>query len=125
VTPIQRDLQAQVLYALWHVNAGTVDQVRAALPTHHLRAYTTLQTVLNRLAKHGLVSRAKRGNAFVYAPRLSEADYIVRAIENTLESASSEARQAAIGYLIGGLDEAEIAELRRRGRELEEKRPER
>jgi hypothetical protein len=42
-----------------------------------------------------------------------------------LASASSDARQAVIGYLICGLDEAEIAELRRDGRELEEKRQQR
>ncbi len=46
-SPIQGELQAQIMSALWRLEAGTVEQVRSALPTRYRSAYTTVQTVLN------------------------------------------------------------------------------
>lgn len=59
-TPIQGELQAQVMAALWRLGSGTVDQVRDALPARYRSAYTTVQTVLNRLAERGLLDRERR-----------------------------------------------------------------
>jgi len=62
---IQGDLQAQIMTALWRLESGTVEQVRSGLPARYRGAYTTVQTVLNRLAERGLLVRSKRGNAIV------------------------------------------------------------
>lgn len=119
---IQGDLQAQLMTALWRLESGTVEQVRSALPPRYRGAYTTVQTVLNRLAERDLLVRSKRGNAIVYTPRLTEAEYVSRSIEQTLAGASTPAREAALAQLIGDLDRDEFTALRRRGRELERKR---
>lgn len=119
---IQGDLQAQIMTALWRLESGTVEQVRSGLPARYRGAYTTVQTVLNRLAERGLLVRSKRGNAIVYTPKLTEAEYVSRSIEETLAGASSHARQAAIAQLISDLDRDEITALRRRGRDLARKR---
>ena len=119
---IQGDLQAQIMTALWRLESGTVEQVRSGLPPRYRGAYTTVQTVLNRLAERGLLVRTKRGNAIVYTPKLTEAEYVSRSIERTLAGASTHARKAAIARLIGDLDRDEITALRRRARELEHKR---
>jgi predicted transcriptional regulator len=119
---ITGDLQAQIMAALWRLESGTVEQVRSALPTRYRGAYTTVQTVLNRLAERGLLARDKDGNAIVYTPKLTEAQYVSRSIEQTLAGASTHARQAAIAQLIGDLDRDEIATIRRRARDLERKR---
>lgn len=118
MTPLQGDLQTQVMAVLWRLGEGTVEQVRAALPPRYQGAYTTVQTVLNRLADRGLATREKAGRGFVYRPGLSEADYVSKAIERALSGASAGARQAALAQLVGGLGEDEIAELRRRSREI-------
>lgn len=99
--------------ALWRVEAGTVEQVRAALPSRYQGAYTTVQTVLNRLHERGLLSRKRQGLAFVYRPRLSEPEYLSRTIETTLAGASTEVRQAVLAQLLGGLGRSELAELRK------------
>ena len=119
---IQGDLQAQIMTALWRLESGTVEQVRSALPARYRGAYTTAQTVLNRLAERGLLERSKDGNAIVYTPKLTEAEYVSQSIEQTLASASIHARQAAIAQLISDLDRDEITALRKRGRDLERKR---
>jgi predicted transcriptional regulator len=122
LTPITGELQTQIMSAMWRLGSGTVEQVRAALPPRYRGAYNTIQTVLNRLAERGLLSRHKAGNAIEYRPRLSEADYLSRSISQTLAAASMDARQAALAQLIGGLDKHELADLQQLAREMSAKR---
>jgi len=122
VTPITGELQTQIMAAIWRLGGGTVEHVRAALPPRYRGAYNTIQTVLNRLAERGLLSRHKVGNAIEYRPRLSEADYISRAISQTLAAASMDARQAALAQLVGTLDKDELADLQQLARDMSEKR---
>lgn len=122
LTPFSGELQGQVMAALWRIETGTVDQVRAALPQRYRGAYTTTQTVLNRLAERDLVARRRRGNVIVYRPRITEAQYLTRTIETTLAAASADARQVVLAQLIGGLEGQELLELQRLAREVAEKR---
>ena len=119
VTPIVGELQAQIMAALWRLEAGTVEQVRAALPPRYQGAYTTVQTVLNRLAERGFLTRKRAGQAIVYKPKLSEAQYLSRTIQHTLASASPDARQAALAQLIHGLQDSERADLQRLTNEID------
>jgi predicted transcriptional regulator len=113
------DLQAQIMSALWRLEAGTVEQVRSALPARYRGAYNTVQTVLNRLTDRGLLTRRKRGSAFEYRPTLSESDYLSKSIATTLAGASTGARRAALAQLIGGLDDKELEHLQELARQLE------
>ena len=119
---ISGELQLQLMSAVWRLGAGTVEQVRSELPPRYRGAYTTIQTVLNRLAERGLLSRHKTGNAIEYRPTLSEADYLSRSIASTLAGASSGARQAALARLIADLDDGELTKLQRLAREVSGKR---
>lgn len=114
--PIQGELQVQVMAVMWRLEAATVEQVRAALPPRSRGAYTTIQTVLNRLAERGLLTRRRAGQAMEYRPAISEADHLSQSIARTLAGASSDARQAALARLLGELSEAELSNLRRGGR---------
>ena len=119
---IQGELQAQIMAALWQLGEGTVGQVRTALPKASRGAYTTVQTVLNRLADRGLLSRTKSGNALIYRPTLSEDEYVSQSIERALSSASSEARQLALAQLVGNIDGVELRDLKRLAKEIERQR---
>jgi predicted transcriptional regulator len=121
-TVIQGELQAQIMNALWRLGEGTVPDVRAALPARYRSAYTTVQTVLNRLAERGLLARTKSGKQIIYTPRVSEADYVSRSIETTLAGASTEARQAVLASLVGRLDKSELSELQALAKEITGKR---
>jgi BlaI family transcriptional regulator, penicillinase repressor len=125
VTPLQGELQSQIMAAVWRLNEGTVEQVRQALPPDSdgpERAYNTVQTVLNRLAERGLLSRRREGHVIIYAPGLSEAEYLSRSMEHTLRGASSQARQVALAQLIGSLPADEAAELGRLAETISEER---
>jgi len=122
---IQGELQAQIMTTLWRLDAGTVEQVRSGLPPRYQGAYTTVQTVLNRLAGRGLLSREREGRGLVYRPRISEAEYLSRTIRRTLAGASTDARQAALADLVGGIDAQELSRLQSRAKKVSEARKKR
>lgn len=122
MTPISGELQIQIMTVLWRTGEGTVEQVRSGLPPRYRGAYTTVQTVLNRLTDRGMLKREKEGKGFVYRPAVSESDYVARSIERTLAGASSQARQAALAQLLGGIDSGELSDLQRLAREVDAKR---
>jgi predicted transcriptional regulator len=111
--PLQGELQLEVMAVLWRLGSGTVEQVRQSLPEHQQGAYTTVQTVLNRLADRGLLLRERVGPRIVYRPSLTEGEYLSRSIAATLQGATPDARQAALAKLVDGLDSQELAELER------------
>jgi predicted transcriptional regulator len=114
--PIQGDLQAQVMSVMWRLETATVEQVRGALPPRYRGAYTTIQTVLNRLAERGLLTRQRNRNVIEYRPAISEADHVSLSIARRLDAASSDARQTALARLIGELSDSELSALRRLAR---------
>ena len=104
LSPIQGELQAQIMPVLWRVGEATVEEVRSALPRRYRSAYNTVQTILNRLTDRGLLQRDRRGKTFVYRPRISEAEYFSRSIEQSLASTSQATRNSVLAQLIGSLD---------------------
>jgi BlaI family penicillinase repressor len=56
--------------AIWLRRAATVADVRECLSSYRPLAYTTVLTVLDRLAKKGAVTRVKRGKTHFYEPLL-------------------------------------------------------
>jgi len=109
------ELQAQLMGALWRLGGGTVEDVRRALPLRYEGAYTTVQTVLNRLAQRGLLIRERRGQTIRYRPTITEADYVEGIIERTLAGASHDARRTVLVHLVRKLDERGLSEVRSLG----------
>lgn len=109
---------------LWRRGAARVEEVRQSMPRRQRGAYTTVQTVLNRLAERGLLRRQRQGNAILYVPRMTEAEYLSGSLDRALAGASEDARRAAIAELMGGLEKEELRKVesmaediyRRRGR---------
>jgi predicted transcriptional regulator len=64
-------LELLCLNALWSLGQASVKDVRARLAPDRPLAYTTVMTMLDRLARRGIVTRRKTGRAFVYAPAVS------------------------------------------------------
>jgi predicted transcriptional regulator len=98
---------------VWRLGEATVDDVRAAQPDSRRLAYTTVQTVLNRLEDRGLLERERRGKAFVYRAAYKEPELLARSIGDRLADASSDTRKAALLSLVDGLEPDELDEVAR------------
>lgn len=110
---IRGDLQKEVMRVLWSESPLSVEEVRQKLPRSRGSAYTTVQTVLNRLAERGLVSRNTGNRAIRYRPAFSESDHLSMTIRGTLAGASEQARAAALANLVGDLDAQDLEKIRR------------
>jgi len=61
-------LEMMCLNALWEIEEGNVEDVRKVVSQNRPLAYTTVLTLLDRLARRGAVSRRKEGRGFRYQP---------------------------------------------------------
>jgi BlaI family penicillinase repressor len=67
------DRELDIMKALWDSRGGTVAEVHELLITRRGNvAYTTVQTMLNRLEEKGHVRREKVGRAYTYKPVMKE-----------------------------------------------------
>ncbi len=64
-------LELACLKALWRLGEGTVREVWQALQPEQKLAYTTVLTVLDRLARKGAAERRLAGRCLIYAPAVS------------------------------------------------------
>jgi len=91
------DLERAVMDVLWDRDPAadpvTVRDVAEALQNRDL-AYTTVMTVLDRLAGKGMVSRERAGRAWRYQPAASREAYIAQLMLDALDLAGS--RDAAL-----------------------------
>ena len=110
---LRGDLQDEVMQIMWRLGESTVDDVREAQPERSRCAYTTIQTVMNRLLDRGLLERRKRSKAFVYKPQFDESELVARSIGDRLATASAGARRAALLQLVEGLDQEELEDVAR------------
>ena len=79
-------LELLCLKALWPLREGNVKDVQRAVAQTRPLAYTTIMTVLERLAHKGKLTRRKQGRAFVYAPTVSEDEMRRVAVRELVES---------------------------------------
>jgi predicted transcriptional regulator len=65
-------LELRCMKALWALRAGTVHEIRAQLLSERQLAYTTVLTLMDRLARKGIVEREKRGRSHLYRALVAE-----------------------------------------------------
>ena len=115
------ELERAVLEALWELE-GT-DPERRGVSGRDVRdrlqlgggrdlAYTTLMTVLDRLARKDVVVRERDGRAFRYAPRLTRAAMTAELMREALEGTRGDREQALVSF-VGEASEEDLAALRR------------
>lgn len=119
---IRGNLQGEIMKILWEGGGASVDGVRNELPATRRGAYTTVQTVLNRLAERGLVVKRKEGRSMTYEAAVSEADYLSSSLHRVLEGASEPARRSALLNLVEELSDSERSELRDLTRRIDDRR---
>lgn len=78
-------LELDCMNALWRLGEATVRDIHGALATTRPRAYTTIMTILDRLAQKGVVERQKAGRAWLYKANLSADQARTHAVRRLVE----------------------------------------
>ena len=95
-------LELDCMNTLWPIGEGTVREIRDLLAARRPRAYTTIMTIMDRLARKGVVERKKTGRAYVYRPRLSAEDARAQALGQVLDSFFGGSKEALLAQLGNG-----------------------
>jgi predicted transcriptional regulator len=115
------DLERAVMDHLWDTGGPqTVRQVHDALCTRRELAYTTVMTVLQRLARKGLVAQIRDDRAHRYAPMNGRDELVAGLMVDALdEAAGPGGRQAALMHFVERVGADETDALRRALAELD------
>lgn len=106
------DLERAVMDVLWDADgAVSVREVHEKLATDRDLAYTTVMTVLDRLAKKKVATRVRDGRAWQYSPAGSREEMTASTMRTTLQSLDNADRRSAMMHFIGTASPDEIADL--------------
>ena len=94
-------LELHCMNALWRLGHATVREVHAAVGSTRPRAYTTIMTILDRLAQKGVVERQKSGRAWVYRAQLSADQARTHAVVRLVEGFFQGSTEALVSHVSG------------------------
>ena len=117
------DLERAVMDHLWGADQPqTVRQVHQSLRAQRDLAYTTVMTVLQRLARKDLVVQIRDDRAHRYAPTHGRDELVAGLMVDALDQAANSGdRQAALVHFVERVGAAEADALRRALADLESK----
>ena len=110
------ELERAVMDRLWAAPDGearTVREVHAELAADRDIAYTTVMTVMDRLARKELVLQERDGRAFRYRARASRASLTAELMRETLDDFSEKERSTALVAFVEDASREDLAALRR------------
>ncbi len=107
------ELETDVLGVVQERGPVTVQAVKEALAPRRALAYTTVMTVMSRLAAKGLLERQKEGRAYSYTPAASAEKVAGSLLQALVRRLYAGATGKAIAQLLEAEETVDDAELER------------
>jgi BlaI family transcriptional regulator, penicillinase repressor len=92
-------LELDCMNTLWPMGEGTVREIRDRLAERLPRAYTTIMTIMDRLARKGIVERRKAGRAYIYRANLTAEDARSQALGHVVEKFFGGSKDLLLAHL--------------------------
>jgi len=92
-------LELDCMNTLWPLGEATVREIRDRLAPRRPRAYTTIMTIMDRLARKGVVERRRTGRAYLYRARLSAEEARAHALAQVVENFFGGSQEALLLHL--------------------------
>ena len=120
---ITSEFEWKILKSLWERNKGTVKQVWQDVFPNGERAYTTVQTYMERLVEKGILEKEKIGLVNFYTPIISEKGALDSATQGLVSRAFNGSFGMLATYLIGSqeIEEKDLEKIRKLLDEREKK----
>jgi BlaI family transcriptional regulator, penicillinase repressor len=104
-------LELECMKALWVLGEANVHGIRGRLWDFRPLAYTTIMTVMERLARKGVVERRREGRFHIYRPLVSNGEVREHAVGRLINDFFLGSREALREYLDGnGAEKLSMAE---------------
>jgi predicted transcriptional regulator len=92
-------LELECMSVLWPLGEGTVRDIHGQLAASRPRAYTTIMTIMDRLAQKGIVTRRRVGRAYLYQANLTAEEARISAIEKIVAGFFGGSTEALAAHL--------------------------
>jgi predicted transcriptional regulator len=94
-------LESDVMEVIWLKNTEvSVRDVFETLAGAREIAYTTVMTIMGRLAEKGILAKHKEKNAFLFSPVISREDFTAQMVDNVVDDLLSDFSEAAMASFI-------------------------
>jgi predicted transcriptional regulator len=107
------DLELDVMRVAWAREAVTVRDVLDALAATRPLAYTTIMTIMSRLAEKGWLTAEKQGRAYLYRAAHSRQEAEAEAAGKVIRALLEDFGDMAVAQFVKELDEIDPKQLTR------------
>ncbi|OFW32002.1 MAG: hypothetical protein A2074_08335 [Candidatus Aquicultor primus] len=117
------ELEADIMRVVWELGGATVKDVFEELyPDKHL-AYTTIMTVMSRLANKNVLKQDRSGTAYMYTPNVSQEDMANAMITQVVDKVMGGRVAPILSFLLNKGD-IDVKELDRIKQAIQDKKKE-
>jgi BlaI family transcriptional regulator, penicillinase repressor len=107
------DLEVDIMGIIWKAKTATVKDVFEIMYERRRLAYTTIMTVMNRLAVKGILAQDKTAVPYVYEPLIQRDEVAKSMVKEVVERLLDGSARPVLSYLLDEDIEAdEISELK-------------
>lgn len=94
------DLEADIMENVWQMNRVTVREIYEKLRLERGIAYTTVMTIMGRLAEKNLLQKETAGNAYLYTPTISREEFTQNVVNQVLDGLFDEFSEPALNHFV-------------------------
>jgi len=95
------ELESEIMGIIWdRKDAVAVKDVAEILSKKRQIAYTTVMTIMGRLANKGVLVRHLQGASYLYKPKFSKEQFVARAVHNIFSSTVSTLGEEVLTHFI-------------------------
>lgn len=105
------ELEAVVMQIMWCHEEVTVREVREILQPTRPLAYTTVMTIMSRLAQKRVLTTRKQGKVFYYRATVTPDEFVAQRAQRAVQDVLASFGDVAMAYFLHELDDADPARL--------------
>ncbi len=108
------DLEVDIMQIAWQEEKSTVRDVYEKLRLKREIAYTTVMTIMSRLAEKKLLEKEESGNSLIYRPTVTEQEFAQKVVSEVLDGLLEGFAEPALSHFVDRMsneDEQKIAKL--------------
>jgi predicted transcriptional regulator len=111
LTQVLGDLEAEIMECVWDGGETSVRDVHRCLLERRDIAYTTVMTVMSRLAEKGLLVRRPEGRAYLYSPAVARDEFCVDIMKGLVDGVAGRMERPALTHFVETLTDDDAAQL--------------
>jgi predicted transcriptional regulator len=119
---VMGELEEEIMECVWELGPLSVREVHRCLLARRDIAYTTVMTVMSRLAEKGLLARHAKGRAFIYSAPVPRDEYCAGVAKDFIAGMLAGASKPVLAHFVESLTADDTAQLDMLAEIIEEKR---